>query len=445
MNDPRERARGLSERGSRREAGSKRAGFALAALLGVAGCRRGPDASAGTSDAASGVAAAESGPAAAPAVVAARCTTAGGGAAVASPEDLEVGDAVPFGDGYAVGMIHRTAAGRVAAVALVDRGAAGARVVDLGPTLGDASPPRLARRGTELLAAGYTLPKKTDARELALYVVGAGGDAKALGAILQPRDDSLAFDLATGLVAWDEETTGSAPRGVVRVAPLAADHAGAPRDASPPESDAEMPRLVADGAGYFLLWMARRQEPVSALDASAAAVAEAVGEPRANAWLEVVRLDATGAPGGPARRLTPVTGHVSAYDVLALPGEGHPAVLVVARDDGEAVDGSGGTLLRIRVREDGADPPLAFPGDGLGRGAPSFVEGPQPWLAWIGPHEEMRLLPLDAAGVPVAPPSAEPSLDEALPLAALPGADGAMLVALPGDASAAFRRATCTR
>jgi hypothetical protein len=56
----------------------------------------------------------------------------------------------------------------------------------------------------------------------------------------------------------------------------------------------------------------------------------------------------------------------------------------------------------------------------------------------------MRLLPLDAAGVPVAPPSAEPSLDDALLLAA-PGADGAMLVAFPGDSSTAFRRAACAR
>ncbi|MGD0528098.1 MAG: hypothetical protein ABSE49_23390 [Polyangiaceae bacterium] len=420
----------------------RRAGLALAALLAAGGCRRGPDASAGTSDAAGALPVTESSAMAPPAIVASRCTPAGGGAAVASPEDLEVGDAVSFGDGYAVGMVHRTAAGRVAAVALVDKGAAGARVVDLGPTLGDASPPRIVRRGGDLLAAGYALPKKTDARELALYAVGAGGDARPLGSILQQRDDSLAFDLATGLVAWDEETAGSTPRGVVRVAPLAGDHPGAPRDASPADSDAEMPRLVADGAGYFLLWMARRPEPLSAIDASAAA--EAVGEPRANAWLEALTLDAAGAPSGPARRLTPATGHVSAYDVLALPGEGRPAVLVVARDDGEAVDGSGGTLLRVRVREDGVDPPLAFPGDGLGRGAPSFVEGPLPWLAWVGPHEEMRLLPLDAAGVPVAPPSAEPSLDDALLLAA-PGADGAMLVAFPGDSSTAFRRAACAR
>jgi hypothetical protein len=276
-------------------------------------------------------------------------------------------------------------------------------------------------------------------------VVGAGGDVKPLTSIVQQRDDSLAFDLGTGLVAWDEETTGTAPRGVVRVAPLSVDHAGPARDASSAESDAEMPRVVADGAGYFVLWMARRPEAATAIDASASAVIEAIGEPRAFSWLEMVTLDAAGTPTGPTRRLTPASGHVSAYDVQALAGEGRPTLLVVARDDGEAVDGSGGMLLRVRVREDGTDPPLAFPGDGLGRGAPSLVEAPLPWLAWIGPHEEMRLLPLDAAGVPVASPSGEAMLDEALPLVMGPGGDGRMLVAFPGDAAAVFRLVACAR
>jgi hypothetical protein len=427
----------------------RRTAFALALLVPVVACRRGQDASNGAADALSGPAPAETRPGELPAIVASRCRATGGGAPVASPEELEVGDAVLFGDtGYAVGMIHRTAAGRMAAVALVDKDVTSARVVDLGVTLGDASPPRLVRRGKELLVAGYALPnkhEKSDTRDLALQVIGASGDAKPLASIAQQRDDSLAIELGAGLVAWDEETTGGTPRGVVRVAPLGVDHAGQARDASSQDSDAEMPRVVADGTGYFVLWMARRPEPVGAVDASTTGAVEAIGEPRANSWLEMVIVDAAGAPTGPTRRLTSALGHVSAYDVQALSGEGRSTLLVVARDDGEAVDGSGGALLRVRVREDGADPALAFPGDGLGRGAPSFVEGPTSWLAWIGPHEEMRLLPLDAAGVPLAPPSAEALLDDALPLATLPGGDGQMLVAFPGDPSAAFRLVACAR
>ncbi len=427
----------------------RRTAFALALLVPVVACRRGQDASSGAADALAGPAPLEAGPGELPAIVASRCHATGGGAPVASPDELEVGDAVLFGDaGYAVGMVHRTAAGRMAAVALVDKDVTSARVLDLGVTLGDASPPRLVRRGNELLVAGYALPnkhEKSDTRVLALQVIGAGGDAKPFASIEQQRDDSLAFDLGAGLVAWDEETTGGTPRGVVRVAPIGVDHAGQARDASSPDSDAEMPRVVANGTGYFVLWMARRPEPAGALDASTTGAVEAIGEPRASSWLEMVTVDAAGAPTGPTRRLTSASGHVSSYDVQALSGEGRSALLVVARDDGEAVDGSGGALLRVRVREDGVDPALAFPGDGLGRGAPSFVEGQTSWLAWIGPHEEMRLLPLDAEGVPAAPPSAEALLDDALPLATLPGGDGRMLVAFPGDPSAAFRLVACAR
>jgi hypothetical protein len=154
---------------------------------------------------------------------------------------------------------------------------------------------------------------------------------------------------------------------------------------------------------------------------------------------------------------------VSAYDVEALAGEGRPSLLVIARDDGEAVDGSGGALLRVRVREDGADPPLVLPGDGLGRGAPWLIDAPWPWAAWVGPHEELRLLPLDAAGAPVGLPSGEPLLDEALPMAMQAGpteptgptghtgqtgqsADLRMLAAFPnGDPSAALRLFACSR
>ncbi|HEY6458822.1 MAG TPA: hypothetical protein VIY73_01695, partial [Polyangiaceae bacterium] len=117
--------------------------------------------------------------------------------------------------------------------------------------------------------------------------------------------------------------------------------------------------------------------------------------------------------------------------------------LIAARDSGEAVDGSGGTLLRVRVREDGVDGALGFPGDGLGRGTPSLVAASRPWLSWVGPHEEARLLALDGAGAPLAPPSAEPLLDEALPLASWD--DEHLLVGAPADAAAPFRVLVCRR
>ncbi|MGH7298464.1 MAG: hypothetical protein ACRELB_26220, partial [Polyangiaceae bacterium] len=384
----------------------------LPALLVTAACHRGGT-SASTAAEAGSDAAVMAAPSASPAIVASRCHATGDGLSLPSPEELELGDAQPSSEGWALGIVHRTRAGRVGAVAFIARDASSVHVVDLGPTLGDAPPPRVAARGSDLLVAAYSLPRKSNARELAVSVVSAGGAIRPVASLPQQRDDSFAFDLAPGLVVWDEATVGASPRGVIRIAELAADHAGAPRDVSPADSDAETPRVVAtrDPGRSFVVWIARQPEPVRLVDAAAAD--EATGEARVPSWLEGVVVDAAGAPLGGVRKLTSQLGHVSAFDATFLTGEPRPTLLVVARDDGEADDGSGGSLLRVRLREDGIDAPLALPDEGLGRGAPTLIDAPSPWLSWVGPHEELRLLALDAAGAPAAPPSAEPALDDA--------------------------------
>jgi hypothetical protein len=411
-------------------------GRLLLGLLALVACHKnGGDSGASPEAGAGSATAAESARAVQPAVVPARCKPSGAGVALVDggADDLEIGDAVAVSDGWAVGMLHGVGTSRMAAIAFLPAEATGVRVVDLAPTLGDAPPPHLAARGPDLLAASYALSKRTDARELALYVVPKGGDPKLVARIPQQRDESFSFDLAPGLVVWDEAIAGPSPRGVIRaVELLPGDQVGPAHDVSPADSDAEMPRLAPAAHGYTVFWLARRPEgPMS----DAAAPAEAVGDVRAYSWLE--------ANGSPPHRLTPTTGHVSAYDVEPLAGGD---ALVVARDDGESVDGSGGVLLRIRVREGGADPPLALPGDGLGRGAPVLVDGPSAWLSWIGPHEAARLLPLDANGTPVAPPSAEPELDDARPLALLQGSQvPRILTATPGDAAVQLRVLACAQ
>jgi hypothetical protein len=201
-----------------------------------------------------------------------------------------------------------------------------------------------------------------------------------------------------------------------------------------------MPRIASSAAaGALVFWLARKPEAVTESDASAAS--EITGEARAYSWLEVVAVDPHGSAVGAARRITSSTGHVSAYDVQPLQAAG-TGVLVVARDDGEAVDGSGGALLRVRVRADGQDPPLAFATDGLGRGAPAFVDGSPSWLSWVSPNEEARLLSLDATGAPMQLPSAEPSLDDGRPLAWVEQGRR-LLAAMPVDSSAQLRVLSC--
>ncbi len=399
--------------------------------------------------------------------------------------DLEVGDAIAYPGGYAVGLVHRAGAGRAAAIALLRSDPIGlTRVLELGPTMGDAPPPRIGWRGGELVAAAYVTPPETkgaaDAatagtsllrgeatRDVAIYTIAGGAMTAPPLPITQRRDDSLALDLAitgaAGLLVWDEAT--SAPRGVVKAAMFTKDHVAGARDVSPPDSDAESPRVVPQGSGFVVIWVARRPEPASGIDGAAS---EATGEARAFGWLEMIAVDAQGAPTGPVRRLTSPVGHVSAYDVEARglsPTAGPPSLLVVARDDGESVDGSGGALLRLRVTGDAAEAPSVVPTESLGRGAPSFVsgagaEGPSApaafALAWVAGGEQARLLPLDAAGAPTAPPSAEDALGDARALLftgrarRAPGGGAAsdaldVLVATPSDSAAQLRVFACSR
>jgi hypothetical protein len=112
------------------------------------------------------------------------------------------------------------------------------------------------------------------------------------------------------------------------------------------------------------------------------------------------------------------------------------------------VDASGGDLLRVRVVGDAIEPPVAFSNDGLGRGAPAFVEGDPPWLVWMDAREQLRLMPLDDTGAPTGAPSAEDEMSEGRPLLFLRAApDGArrVLVASPLDAAAQLRAFTCAR
>jgi hypothetical protein len=422
----------------------------------VGGCRRGSVEAAVSSDAGIEPDQDRAAPLVAPAVLAARCHPADGAFVLGDAgalDEVEIGDAITYPGGNAVALVRRGAAGRVAAAALLGADARGPlRVVDLGPTPDDAPPPRLSWRagqpGGGLMAASYAshLPSAPGSsvreRMLAVQVVSTDAPPAVVLSIPQRHDDSMAFDLAfagsNGLVVWDEAT---ASRGAVRAAPFPAGAGDVrpPGDVSPPESDAELPRVVASGSGFLAFWIARRPDP-TAVDASDL---EATGEERTFGWIEMIAVDSRGIVAGPLRRLTPPGGHVSAYDVQPLSGGAKPALLVVARDDGEAVDGSGGALVRVRVAAGVAEAPTSVPIDGLGRGAPTFVAGELPWLTWIGPHEQLRLVPLDGTGAPAGGPSAEEALSEGRPMLVLSG--GRLLVAVPWDAAAQLRTVSCAR
>jgi hypothetical protein len=429
--------------------GTRRAGVGCGALLSafavlLGACRRAPppplvsqgETDARTPDEPVGPVVQTAAPRCAPGDRALALADAGG-------RDLDLGDAVRFEGAIAVGMVRTAASGRVASLALVhvEDGSSATRTLDLGPALGDAPPPRLEVCGAHLVSAYHgALRAGEDGRPLVLQTMTAGEAAHVL-TVEEQRDDSLASDFACrsdrGIVVWDEATRE--PRGVVRGLSYAiGQKAGVPFDVSPRASDAESPRVVPFREGYAVAWIARG--PESSVSAPEASDFEVTGEPRGRGWLEMLELDPSGAVIAPVRALTSTAGHVSAFDVRQLPGGLPSGLLFVARDDGETVDGSGGTLLRVRVTADGAEPPLAYVADGLGRGAPSLVDG---WLAWVAGSEQMRLLPLDASGAPLGAPGAEDRLDDARPVLALD--PGHLLVETPGDPVAQLRTFACSR
>jgi hypothetical protein len=369
--------------------------------------------------------------------------------------EIEIGGSLGYEAGYAVGFAIRAGAARTAAVALFGPEATGpARVVELGPVAEDAPAPLLAHRSGDVLATVFGVPSghaRVDRnRELTVYAVGSDR-ASAVASFVKAADDSMASDIASegrdAFVVWDEvlpAVAGAAPtgmaRGVIRGAPVSPHEPPvAARDLSPSDSDAESPRIVADGAGYSVLWIARGPGDLSPGDAS-----EVTGEPRAFGWLQRVEIDGFGAARGPVRDLTPRSGHISAYDARMF--SGGAGLVIVARDDGEPTDGSGGALLRVRARGGAIDPVETIEAGGVGRGAPAFVEGAPPWLSWVGHDEQLRLLPLDGAGSAGGLASVEAALNEARPLAAWSAPSGAparWLMATPTDPSGPLRAVEC--
>ncbi len=369
--------------------------------------------------------------------------------------EIEIGGAVGYEGGYAVGFASRSGTARTAAVALFGPEATGAaRVVELGPVAEDAPAPLLAYRSGDVVAAVFGATSghaRVDRnRELTVYAVGPVG-AATVASFVKAADDSMASDIASAgrdaFVVWDETlpaVTSAAPagmaRGVIRGAPVSQHGPSvAPRDLSPADSDAEAPRIVADGAGYSVLWIARSPDDVAPGDAS-----EVTGETRAFGWLQRVEIDALGAARGPVRDLTPRGGHVSAYDARMFGGDA--GLVIVARDDGEPTDGSGGALLRVRARGGAIGPVEPIQAGGVGRGAPAFVEGAPPWLSWVGHDEQLRLLPLDGAGLPRGLASVEAALNEARPLATWSSPSGVparWLMATPTDPFGTLRAIDC--
>lgn len=381
------------------------------------------------------------------------------GAEDLAPFAVEVGRGTTFSGGFAVGAQREAEGGTVAMVATLSADGAQGKLVRLARSRGDMDPPVVAGAGGAIVAAML----EPNAGGRAIRIARVEGEHVTWGAELaEGRDESLALDVAVSgdraILVWDDITQDGKRSRImlssVDVATLRS--VTSPRPVSQPSADAELPRVIARPGGYWLVYVARAEEPVrrgsdkkneAVLDSEDTAAA---GETITHQWLEVAPLDEAGAPTAVPRAITPKSGHVLAYDVTLADDDG---LVVAFRDDDTPSGSSGGRVSSVLVRLGGvseprvlasAEPAQDAPPEatlGLGAGVPSLLagargqgqgasprgEGPV-WLAIANVSGLTQLAPLTSSGALDGELRAEPAIGRGEPIAAL--ADG-LLVAHP--------------
>ncbi len=262
-----------------------------------------------------------------------------------------------------------------------------------------------------------------------VYTMSAHGrGAEPRATIPEQRDDSLAFDLAPtpGGVGRGEAGAGSARASSASRSSRADAHAGARTGRSRRPSPTPRCRASSRARGGGVLRL---------LDGAQAGGCDARSTPRLRPRSRAKHGRTRGSRSSPwtphgtavgaARRLTPrpVTSRPTT-SVRSRATAGRRARRGSRRRRGR------GRLGRRAAARAGAgptvqDPPLAFATDGLGRGAPAFVDGSPPWLSWVAPARGgVGCFRSTRAGLRRAS-KREPALDEARPLAWIRAGAGA--------------------
>ncbi len=338
-----------------------------------------------------------------------------------APGPLDFGDAVIDASGLvAIGVVRargkeRTAAVLTFAIGTLPRARAKASLIDLAPSLGDDPPPHPFIVERALFVARTESTRER--RRMVIASVGAVDGAGNLtptappldvSAFEQTKDESLAFDVvggATGLVVWDDDDRG---RGVIRTARTSAREPATVSVTSPATTDAEAPRIVADGSGgAWVAWIARKSE----LDAGPAELAghlvESPAEAREARWVELARVDGNGVLRGAPIRLAP--GRVSDFDLRRAAGAAPvtAAVEVLMRDEQGESEARGARIVRqyVVVKEHdvlAAEPASVIVGEGVGAADPIAVDdGAAGLLSFVDTAERAQFFPL-GAGPPAA-------------------------------------------
>ncbi len=334
----------------------------------------------------------------------------------------EISRAIALPSGFAVGVRHDNGLGTHAAVATLTRDATGGSLIDLGLLRGDGDAPLLAPLGGGWLA-GMLEPAATGAT-LRIAVSRANEEPKWSVDIDQGSDESLAFDLAPGpksvVVAWDEVTADGKLSRVLwsTLTPDGSKIARAKVLASRPGIDADTPRVVARPSGFWLAYIARKALDVPKTEESkplerAPKVDDDAGEKILPSWLELLPIDEAGVAVGPARAVTPKSGHALTFD-LASTSDG--AALLVWRDDDTPLGSHGGRVNLMSVLPSGSSEAQLLAENDVGSGSPTLLTG---WVAITNAAGRAMLAPLAPNGAITGELRIEPAIGTAEPLFAV--------------------------
>jgi hypothetical protein len=268
------------------------------------------------------------------------------------PFAVELGTAAAFRGGFAVGAL--TLAGQPRAqVALVDREGGHGRSVDLGPTHGGQAAPHVAAHGDRLIvvvpdsdASGreFKLAAIRDVSASATVAWGAERPAGGAGSEVF----AVEVNDTRGVVVWD--SVDRAERGVIHAMGFPLDDlskAAPTRVVSPEHTDAQNPALALRPGGFWLAWIAAPvDQPAHRAPTFHDAELEAPG-----GRVEIVPVDADGAPSAPPIAVTPRGSRVLAYDLAPLPGGG---ALVGWREEGTTPGVEDGAVRLTAVLPDGS-------------------------------------------------------------------------------------------
>ena len=252
-----------------------------------------------------------------------------------------------------------------------------ARFTETSDAHGDVPPPVPVVTAERAIAIAYEDAGKNPKGRLRLVARDAASSATPLFALdPEPPDDSLAYDaiaLADGtiVVAWDAPDADQNGGSAIWARAFRNGRLGDATRISPKDVDADTPRLVAFGPTLVAFWIAHR--PLAPTARHASPEPEGPGEDLDRAWIEMLGLDAvTLAPTSPLRHVTPDTGRVSAFDVLADATSALPAMNVLARDAIELHAGQGGSALFVHVQGPDPAPPIVL-SNHVGRGLPLYL------------------------------------------------------------------------